>query len=39
LERVAADCERGGFAVRSRFDSPVKGRKGNQETFFLLTRA
>jgi len=36
LERVRALIEAAGFKIRSVSDSKVKGRKGNQETFFYL---
>jgi len=36
LERVKQQVENAGFKIHSTSDSAVKGRKGNQETFFHL---
>jgi 23S rRNA (cytidine1920-2'-O)/16S rRNA (cytidine1409-2'-O)-methyltransferase len=38
LGRVRIQVKEGGFQVRGTVDSIVKGRKGNQETFFYLTK-
>jgi 23S rRNA (cytidine1920-2'-O)/16S rRNA (cytidine1409-2'-O)-methyltransferase len=38
LDRVRHQIEAAGFKIRGTFDSTVKGRQGNQETFFYLTR-
>jgi len=38
LERTRKEIEKAGFKIQGTCDSAVKGRKGNQETFFLLTR-
>jgi len=37
LSRVREKAEQAGFTVKGIVDSEVKGRKGNQETFFYLT--
>jgi 23S rRNA (cytidine1920-2'-O)/16S rRNA (cytidine1409-2'-O)-methyltransferase len=38
LERVKKEVECAGFTIKGTSDSTVKGRKGNQETFFHLTK-
>ncbi|HVO33048.1 MAG TPA: TlyA family rRNA (cytidine-2'-O)-methyltransferase, partial [Elusimicrobiota bacterium] len=39
LQRVRAMAESAGFRVKSVADSLIAGRKGNQESFFHLTRS
>jgi 23S rRNA (cytidine1920-2'-O)/16S rRNA (cytidine1409-2'-O)-methyltransferase len=38
LARVRVTAEAAGFRIKKAVDSSVKGRKGNQETFFYLTK-
>jgi 23S rRNA (cytidine1920-2'-O)/16S rRNA (cytidine1409-2'-O)-methyltransferase len=38
LDRVKAIIEKAGFTIQGLFDSTVKGRKGNQETFLHLVK-